>query len=195
MLVRWRETGACEPQASFIWDSVFYNRPDASGGYADWMLAGKSDPKEQRGGLRARMMLATAVLIQVFSDARLPEGMPHPGDDGDPRGWWGDSIKLPDEPESFQTGSLLWAVTDRAVLNAETAEAAKEVVEDALDHIVAQGAVSRFEVRVEAQIVAGILAISIDGFDHAGNPVLNAVYDVLWEQERNPARMTFNSRV
>lgn len=195
MLVRWRETEACDPQASFIWDSVFFNRPDASGGYADWILAGAGDPAEQRGGLRARMMLATAVLIQVFSDARLPEGMPHPGDDGDPRGWWGDRVKLPDEPDTFVTGSLLWAVTERAVLNAETAAAAKEAVEDALDHLLAQGAASRFEVAVEAQIAAGVLAIKIDGFDNAGRPLVNAVYDVLWQQERNPARMTFNSRV
>jgi len=194
MRVRIRDTEACEPASTFIWDSAFFNRPDASGGYADWIMAGPDDPAEQRGGFRARMMLATSVLIQLFTDKRLPEGDENPGDTGDPRGWWGDSIKLPDEPEGFVTGSLLWTL-ERSILNAETAQRAKDYALDALDWLVSQGAASRFDVEVETRIPEGILVIHVDGFDHAGKPLLNAAYDVLWAQERNPAPMTYRSRI
>jgi phage gp46-like protein len=190
MLVRIRDTEACGPVPNFLWDTVWINRLDASGGYGDWILAGSDDPPEQRGGLRARMQLMTAILIQVFSDKRLPEGMRNPTNSEDPRGWWGDSIKLDGEPAG-ETGSLLWTL-ERERLDDDTALQAQRFIEDALQTLIDQGAVSRFEVACVADRRHGILSISIGAFDRGGKPITNPfVFDVVWRQLRTPAPMTF----
>lgn len=191
MLVRIRDAEACDQRQTFAWDSVWINMADAGGGYADWILAGPDDPPEQRGGLRARMELATAILIQVFTDKRLPEGMRRANDDTDPRGWWGDSIKLDGEPAG-ETGSLVWTL-EREILNDDTARQAKDYIEDALQMILDQGAVSRFVVTTAAVRLQGLLTIKIDAFDRAGKPLASFVYDVAWGQLRNPAPMTFDA--
>lgn len=183
----------CAPDESFLWDSVMINRPDASGGFADWVMAGPDDPPGQAGGLRSRMGLHTAILISLFTDKRLPEGMTPPNDDRDPRGWWGDSIKLDDEPEG-ETGSLLWTL-ERGHLDPEVVALAKDYAEEALQSIVDQGAVERFEVETEADQVRGFLIIRVRAYDPAGAIAYDTQFDFLWRTElARPAPMNFGSR-
>jgi phage gp46-like protein len=190
MLVRIRDAEACEPRETFAWDSVWVNNEGAGGGYADWIMAGPDDPPAQAGGLRARMELHTAILIQVFTDKRLPEGMRNPASDADPRGWWGDTFKIDGEPAG-ETGSLLWTL-ERSPLDDDTARLAKDYVEEALQVILDQGAVSRFDVATSADRRLQMLTISIGAYDRAGKPITNPlVYDIAWAQIAAPAPMTF----
>jgi phage gp46-like protein len=189
MLIRVRDTEACEPQSTFLWDSVWLNALHATGGYADWIMAGAEDPAEQRGGLRARMQLMTAILICLFTDRRLPPGETRPGNNQDPRGWWGDSIRLSDEPDA-QLGSLLWTL-ERSVLNAETVRLAYDYCEEALQVLIDQGAVARFELEVRADQVQGHLLIEVRAFDHANIEQVSTHYDIVWQQLRTPAGMNY----
>ncbi len=61
--VRIRDTEACEPQPILIWDTIWVQRLDASGGYGDWIMAGDRDQVESRGGLRAEAALHTATML------------------------------------------------------------------------------------------------------------------------------------
>lgn len=194
MLVRIRDLEACDAaDQTFAWDTVWYNRLDAQGGYGDWILAGADDPPEQHGGMRARMALDTAILLQVFSDKRLPEGMRPPGSVEYPRGWWGDSIRLVGEPEAVM-GSLLWTL-ERGSLDDDTARTAKDYVDEALQVILDQGAVARFETTARADKVRGRLTISIAAFNRAGQRInSNNVFDVVWAQVAHPAPMNFSAR-
>lgn len=193
MKIRVRDTEGCEPDESFLWDSIMVNRPDASGGYADWIMAGPDDPPSQRGGLRSRMGLHTAILICLLTDRRLPEGVPSPRDDGDPRGWWGDSIRLEDEPDT-EIGSLLWTL-ERGTLDEDVARLAKDYAEEALDVLIDQGAVGRFEVETEADKARGFLVIRVGAFDHAGARIYDERFNFLWRAELSrPAPMNFGTR-
>lgn len=94
MAIRIRETEGCERQPQLLWDTIWVQRLDASGGHGDWMLASPQDQFESRGGLRAEAALHTATLLQLFTDARAPEDAVLPAADGDRRGWWGNSVPI-----------------------------------------------------------------------------------------------------
>ena len=197
MKIRFRATEACEPAVNHLWDSVMINRLDASGGYADWVIAdpiNKGDPAEQGGGLRARMSLATAILICLFTDKRLPEGMESPAGDSDPRGWWGDSVRLDGDPEGVELGSLLWTL-ERGTLDADVAKLAKDYAEEALQPLIDQGAVARIEVETVLEQLQGFLGIIVRAFSHAGQLVYDQRFDTLWRETQTPARMHYNYRV
>jgi phage gp46-like protein len=191
MLIRMRDTEACEPQGTFLWDSVWLNALHATGGYADWIMAGADDPTDQRGGLRARMQLMTSIMICLFTDRRLPAGDTRPGNNEDPRGWWGDSIKLSDEPAG-EMGSLLWTL-ERSVLGQQTINLARDYCEEAVQVLIDQGAVARFEIEVRADQVQGHLLIEVRAFDHANIEQVSTHFDVVWQQLRTPAPMNYHA--
>lgn len=190
--VRIRDTEACEAQPLLLWDTVWVQRLDASGGYGDWLLAGPGDQAESRGGLRAENALHTATLLCLFTDRRLPEETPHPGDDDDPRGWWGNSYRLEDEPD-VEMGSLLWTL-ERAVLTDETARRARAYAEDALAVIALQGAVARTDVAVEIDRGRAMLAVLVTHWDQAGVKSYEQRFGVLWAQSARGAEMNYGDR-
>lgn len=192
MLIRTRDTESCERQPLLLWDTIWVQRLDASGGYGDWLLAGAGDQPESRGGLRAESALHTATLLCLFTDRRLPEGAEHPGDDDDPRGWWGSSYRLEDEPEA-ELGSLLWTL-ERAVLTDETARRARAYAEDALAVIALQGAVARTDVAVELDRGRSMLAILVTHWDQAGTKAYEQRFGVLWTQSARGAPMNYGDR-
>lgn len=189
--VRIRENEACAPDSFLLWDSIWVQRLDASGGYCDWLLATEGDPAEARGGLRSSAALNTAVLIALFTDRRLPPDMVSPHGDGDPRGWWGDSIKFDDEPEQ-PIGSLLWTLT-RGTLDRATAQLAVDYATDALQPIVDQGAVARFDVTAEPRITEGWLLLTVKGYSHANEARFDQRFEVLWEQAQLNPRMNYGA--
>ena len=85
--------------------------------------------------------LETAVLISLFSDARVDKA-DLPGG-GDRKGWWGDSF-LDDDDESL--GSKLWLLETRKN-TAESERLARAWAEEALAWMVADGVASRVEVQ------------------------------------------------
>lgn len=190
--IRIRAEEACDPQPNLLWDSVWVQRLDGSGGYADWIMAGAGDQPQSRGGLRAEAALHTATMICLFTDRRLPADQTNPADDGDPRGWWGDSIRLDGEPEG-ELGSLLWTL-ERGTLDERTALLAKDYAAEALEVIARQGAVARTDIDSVADPVRGRLMLSVRHYSADGSTVYDQRFAVLWQQERQPKPMNFGDR-
>lgn len=184
--IRLRGNEACEDQPFITPDLVI--KYGAEGAYIDFALAEASETRNV-GGLRSRETLATAIIIQLFTDARAYDDDLLPDDlDPDRRGWWGDSIARAPEQGKYNIGSRLW-ILRRAVLDRHTARRAKEICELALQPIVDQGAVASFVVTTEttyAQLVddprASVLAIGVDAYGHDGAKIYSQKFDVLWRQ-------------
>lgn len=188
-----RDAEACEPQPHLLWDTIWVQRLDASGGYGDWLLAGPADQPESRGGLRAEQALHTATLIQLFTDARAPADETLPAADHDRRGWWGDSVRFDGEPDA-PLGSLIWLRVERAVLNQATANAVKADAEEALVVLSAQGAVARTEVVTEIRQAQGLLGLLVRHYAYDGQRVYEQRFDILWDQTRRHAPMNFGDQ-
>ena len=186
--IRFRDQESCDFQPDLQWDTVWVQRLDASGGYGDWILAGPDEP-DNAGGLRAQAALHTAMLLCLFTDRRLPDGMANPGNDGDRRGWWGDSVPIEGEPD-VPLGSLLWTL-ERGVLNERTALAAQDYAEEALAVLARQGAVARTAVTVGADAQLGRLDILVEHYSHDGARVYEQKFARLWGQTMTPARMNY----
>lgn len=193
MLVRRRDTEGCARQPQLLWDSVWVQRLDATGGYADWIRAGEGDQIESRGGLRAEAALHTATLIILMTDARAPDDVALPMGDDDRRGWWGDSIRLDDEPEQA-LGSLIWTETERGIADEDTARRVRDYAEEAMAVLIAQGAVARTEVETELRAAEGFLGLIVRHFDHAGDRVYEQRFAVLWGETRRNAPMNFGDQ-
>lgn len=187
--IRTRALEACETQPHLLWDTIWVQRVDASGGYGDWILAGPGDQIESRGGLRSEAAIHTATMLQIFTDRRLPDDLANPFDDGDPRGWWGDSIRLEGEPD-VPLGSLLWTL-HRSILDSRIALLARDYAEEALKVLLDQGAVARTDVATVHDEVAGTLFMTIRHFSQDGAKIYDQRFGVLWDQERRPAQMNF----
>jgi phage gp46-like protein len=194
MLFRMRDAEGCEPVGNLLWDTRWLNSVNGYGGYGDWIMADADDPAEQRGGMRARMQLHTAMLICLFTDKRLPDYMTPPGNDTDRRGWWGNSIRLEGEPEA-ELGSLLWTLERGTVAgNGDTAGKAVDYATEALQVLIDQGAVARFEITATSDAVRGRLELNVAAFDRAGNVLARPVFDIVWQQTRSPAPMNYQTR-
>lgn len=190
MQIRYRDAEGCEPQPHLAWDTIWVQRLDASGGFGDWILAGPGDQIESRGGLRAEAALHTATLLQLFTDARAPEDAALPTPDGDRRGWWGDSIRLDDEPDQ-PLGSLIWLEVERATLNDATAGRVRRRAADALEVLVTQGAVARTEIETEVRREQGLLGLRVAHFGHDGTRIYDQRFVVLWRQTLRNAPMNY----
>ena len=189
---RTRDAEGCETQPELAWDSVWINRIDASGGYADWTLA-DADETGNRGGLRAKAALHTATMLCLFTDKRRPADLPTAAlDDPDPRGWWGDQIRIEGEPE-VEMGSLLWLL-ERAPLTDSTIQQAYDYATEALAVLKDQGAVAATEVEVLADKTRGLLGIEVRHFSAAGGEVYRQQFDVVWQRTLNGAESTFGER-
>lgn len=189
--IRYREQEACETQPDLQWDTIWIQRLDASGGYGDWIIAG-ADDGENAGGLRAKAALHTATMLCLFSDRRLPADATPPGNDNDPRGWWGDSVPIDGEPE-VPLGSLLWTL-ERAVLTTRTLQLAQDYAEEALAVLATQGAVARTDVTVGGDARQGRLDILVEHYAHDGARVYEQRFARLWGQTMAPAQMNYGDR-
>ena len=104
---------------------------------------GSADLVLEAGDLKAEPGLQTAVLVSLFSDARLPDDEPDPpyGPATDPRGWW------PDTPLD-RHGSLLWLL-ERAKTTPATEVDAIRYCEEALAWGIEDGVWESVEVAFE----------------------------------------------
>lgn len=193
MLIRKRDTESCERQPTLLWDSVWVQRLDATGGHADWILAGAGDQSESLGGLRSESALHTATLLILMTDARAPDDWALAGADDDRRGWWGDSIRLDGEPEQA-LGSLIWTEIERGIASDETAQRVRDLAEEALAVLAEQGAVARTEVDTELRAHQGFLGLIVRHFDQTGDRIYEQRFAVLWDQTRRNAPMNFGDQ-
>ena len=193
-LVRFRDAEACERQPQLLWDTIWVQRIDASGGFGDWILAGDGDQVEILGGLRAEAALHTATLLQIFTDCRADPSDKLPTDDGDRRGWWGDSVRLDGEPDAA-LGCKLWLYVERGVLTEEARRKSQDTVEDAMAVLVDQGAVARTEVETEIDQRRSALLIVVRHYDESGERIYDQRFGVLWAQVPRDARMNFGDEL
>lgn len=178
ILIRAQE--GCDPDPNLLPDSVW----SPSEGIADFRIAGAGEPLN-RGGLAATRALETAVILALFTDARLPDGHPLAElADGDPRGWWGDRVDVRDDLGESELGSLLWLLR-RAPLTfrgMDIADWARQCVADALMPLQRQGAVVRIDVETAVDFLANRLDVLVQLYGRDGARIYDRRFDDVWKQ-------------
>ena len=166
-----------DPQPLLAWDTIF----DTTG-LGDYALAG-ADETLNRGGLRAKAGIATAVELALFTDARCPDGHPLSRfvDEGDRRGWWGNSVDERADLGEQELGSLLWLL-ERAALTPDVARWAESLSADALAPLLKQGAVARIVTAAEVPASGNRLNLAISLYARDGSKIYDRKFEDLWRQ-------------
>lgn len=152
-----------------VWDGVMGDFAPAS-----------ADEVQNRGGLRARAQLATAVLICLMTDVRADPTELRDGDVN--RGWPGDGFDLDTEQDERPMGSKLWLLRRRTVDEVETPRLAEDYAREALQVLVDQGAVAAVDVAVTPDPARNHLELAVTLTDVSGATSFAERYRVLWEQ-------------
>jgi phage gp46-like protein len=167
-----------DPQPQLLWDSSW----DATRGFADWALAAASETLN-RGGLAATRALETAIVIQLFTDRRVP--VDHPlrkyVDGDDLRGWWGDGVDIRADLGETEMGSLLWVLA-RAPLTEEIRRWAETLAKDALQPLIRQRVAARVDVTAIAEPAIGRLDLLIKVYRSNGSLAVDRRFDDIWNQ-------------
>lgn len=172
-----RMTEGCDEQPFLLWDTVWSNETHSG----DWALAG-SDETLNRGGLRSRAALETAVVLALFTDRRVPDDHPLRDLAGpDPMGWWGDGVDVRDDLGEVELGSLLWLLR-RAPLTDGIVRWAQSMAEEALAPLVAQRACARIEVETARDELKGLLTLQARLYGRDGTRLYDRAFDVVWAQ-------------
>lgn len=104
--------------------------------------------------------LSTAVLISLFTDRIAAPDDVIPDGSNDPRGWWGDS------GNTVLIGSRLWLL-QRAKQTQETLQRANDYIVEALQWLIDDGVVAKFDILVEwtqaSELGAQVVAYKQDG--------------------------------
>lgn len=128
---------------SIAWSPTF--------GRGDWVQLGAQ--------LQSGNDLATAVMISLFTDRTALSDDVIPDGTNDPRGWWGDDSATP-------IGSRLWLL-GRAKQTTETLARAQDYIAEALQWLIDDGVVARFDIVTEwtraSQLGARIIAYEPSG--------------------------------
>lgn len=124
----------------------------------DWHLAGPD--------LEDGHDLETAVVLSLFTDRLANEDDALPSGDMDPRGWVGDL------GQPVKIGSRLWLL-ERAKLTVQTGEIARNMAAEALQWMLDDGVVAKFEIMAEvllpSRLNMQIIAWRRDGSKQALN--------------------------
>jgi len=175
-----RKSEGCAPDPFLNWDSIWNSTAAA----ADWRLA-DLDEAQNVGGLRSKDALHTAVVLSLFTDRRVE--VDHPLfwlADGDPQGWWGDSLDVDAGAHETALGSLLWllARAPMTIAGQSVSDWARHFAEEALAHLIAQGACVRIEVIAEAHESRGRLDLTVRLFGRDGANIFDRKFDLVWHQ-------------
>jgi phage gp46-like protein len=169
-----------DPQPQLLWDSIWI----AARGFAEWALAAASETLN-RGGLTATRALETAIVIQLFTDKRMP--VDHPlrkyVDGDDLRGWWGDGVDVRSDLGESEMGSLLWVLA-RAPLTEDTRRWAETLASDALQTLIGQRIVARIDVTAIAEPAIGRLDLLVKVYRSNGSLAVDRRFDDIWNQVR-----------
>jgi len=157
---------------SLLWDTVW------DGFAGDFAAALPTEPGN-RGGLRARAPLETAILLCLMTDGRARPEDVIPDGSGDRRGWAGDMV----DPTAAPLGSRLWLLR-RHTLDAATASMAALYAREALQTLISQGAVASIDVTGEAVLEEGRLALAITCYRRDGTLAAATNFALLWDKTR-----------
>lgn len=175
-----RAAEGCAADSNVLWDSVW----DASRGFADWALA-DPDEAQNRGGLRAKAGIATAVVLALFTDKRIDPDHPlYFLADGDARGWWGDGIDVREDLGEGPLGSHLWLL-ERApltILGLPATQWAEQFALEALATLRDQGVCVRIEAQATMNEIESRLELAVALYGRDGSVVFDRKFDVLWKQ-------------
>ena len=163
--------GEAEPMLSpdLVWDGIM----------GDLALAEPSEV-QNRGGLRARAQLETAVLICLMSDARAAAEELRDGDTN--RGWPGDTFDLDTAAGEAPIGSRLWLLERSTVDAVETPRRAEDYARAALQPLLDQGAAAAVTARAEADPARNRLTLAVTLTDRAGGLLVSRRFSLLWER-------------
>jgi phage gp46-like protein len=171
-----RVAEGCAAEFNLLWDSVW----DAARGVADYAMA-EPDEVNNRGGLRAKAAIETAVILAFFTDKRIDPDHPlYFLADGDARGYWGDGIVLDDD----HNGSWLWLL-ERApltILGLPASHYAEQFAMEALATLKDQGVCVRVDVQATQYPSEGRLELAVALYGRDGALVYDRKFDVLWNQ-------------
>ncbi|MEO3997175.1 phage GP46 family protein [Mesorhizobium sp. CAU 1732] len=142
----------------------------------DLAVTSLADPVNP-GGLRSGQALATAVLICLMTDRRVEQTELRDGDVN--RGWPGDSFDLANGDVAL--GSKLWLLRRRAI-EPGLEVIAEDYAREALQTLIDQGAVARFDVVAVADRPAARLDLHVSAFAVDGSRTFDRRFAVLWEQ-------------
>lgn len=135
------------------------------------------DAAVNAGGLRSGQALATAVLICLMTDIRVDRTELRPGDTN--RGWPGDSFDL--AAGESPLGSRLWLLRRRAI-EPGIEVVAEDYARDALQPLLDQGAVARFDVAAAADRSSARLDLHVAAYAGDGTRTFDRKFAVLWDQ-------------
>lgn len=173
-----------DEQPILLWDSVW----QPCGGFADWALAGPDEP-QNRGGLRSKAALHTAIIIALFTDRRIEKDHPlaYLVEDGDPRGWFGDGEDIHEDLGEGEMGSLLWVLA-RAPLTEEIRRWVEALAIEALATLIRQGVAVRIEAQAVAYFAVNRVELAIQIYGRDGSKVYDFKFDDLWRQSLTSPR-------
>ncbi len=177
-MLRIRISEGDQPQANLIWDSQW--RPPE--GMADWAVSDGTEP-QNKGGLRAKAALHTAIVLLLFTDKRIPDNHPlrYLVENGDPRGWWGDKVDVREDLNETELGSLLW-IFERATLTEEIRRWVESIALDALSPLIAEGAAVRIDVQAIAEFALDRVDLAVQIYGRDGTKVYDQRFADIWKQ-------------
>lgn len=176
--LRVRINEGADAQPVLLWDSIWQPWK----GQADWAIA-DADETQNRGGLRAKGALHTAIVIALFTDKRIQPDHPlyYLVDDGDPRGWFGDGEDIHPELGEGEMGSLLW-VFERAPLTEEIRRWVEAIALDALAPLITQGVATRIDAQAIAKFAVNRCDLDVQLYAKDGSRLYNYKFDDIWQQ-------------
>lgn len=175
-----RAAEGCAADSNVLWDSVW----DQDKGFADWAIA-DPDEAQNRGGLRAKAAIETAVVLALFTDRRVEPDHPLAWlAGGDARGYFGDGVDVRADLHEGPLGSLLWLL-ERAPMTINGVSAAtwaEQFANEALATLRDQGVCARIDVSATAIESEGRIELSVALYGRDGANVYDRNFDVLWKQ-------------
>lgn len=132
-----------------------------------------------RGGLRARDALVTAVIICLGTDARVRPDELRDGDTN--RGWPGDSFDLDEDAGEAPIGSRLWLLRRRTVDDAIVPRLAEDYAIEALAPLIRQGAAAKATATATADPERNSLVLAVTLTDRDGAVIVAQQFRVLWQ--------------
>lgn len=176
MDIRIRSTEGVDAQPHLLWDSVW----DQDNVYADWVIEPLTTT-DNAGGLQAKHTLHTAILICLFTWRRADESDTLENG-ADPKGWFGDEV--PVETFDQPMGSRLWLLMRQRFFDG-IEQVAVDYCYEALQPLLTQGAVARFDITAEADKPRSMLGLVVKGYSKDGVKVYDQRFQKLWAQEHS----------
>lgn len=176
--VRIRINEGEDRQPILLWDSVW----SPAEGMADWAIA-DADELQNRGGLRSKAALHTAVIISLFTDRRMPDDHPlrYLVEDGDQRGWWGDAVDVRADLFETEMGSLLW-IFERAPLTERIRKWVETLALEALQPLIRQGAAVRIDATAVAHFALNRVDLAVQIYARDGSRIYDSKFEDIWRQ-------------